>query len=96
MPDQALAVPAPVVQTPDMAAPLKDRFGPDVPRRIAEAIAVVRPGFPVRLFLADALDGYEDLELMPRGPNTSLGRSTLICQPTSTKRSRSCSLPSTH
>jgi 3-methyladenine DNA glycosylase AlkC len=50
-----------------MATPLKDSFGPDVPRRIAEAIAVVRPGFPVRRFLVDALDGYEDLELMPRG-----------------------------
>jgi len=60
-------VPAPVVQTPDMAAPLKDSFGADVPRRIAEAIAVVRPGFPVGKFLADAVDGYEDLELMPRG-----------------------------
>jgi 3-methyladenine DNA glycosylase AlkC len=50
-----------------MAAPLKDRFGPDVPRRIAEAIAMVWPDFPVRRFLVDALDGYEDLELMPRG-----------------------------
>ena len=50
-----------------MAAPLKDSFGPDVPRRIAEAIAVVRPSFSVRAFLSDALDGYEDLELMPRG-----------------------------
>jgi 3-methyladenine DNA glycosylase AlkC len=50
-----------------MAAPLKDSFGPDVPRRIAEAVAAVRPDFPVRRFLVDALDGYDDLELMPRG-----------------------------
>jgi len=50
-----------------MAAPLKDSFGPEIPERIAEAIAVVRPSFPVRRFLVDALDGYENLELMPRG-----------------------------
>jgi 3-methyladenine DNA glycosylase AlkC len=54
------------VQTRAMAAPLKDSFGPDVPARIAEAISEVRPGFPVRAFLADALEGYEDLELTPR------------------------------
>ena len=50
-----------------MAAPLKDSFGPDIPERIAEAIAEIRPNFPVHRFLADALAGYEDLELMPRG-----------------------------
>ncbi|MGH2636641.1 MAG: DNA alkylation repair protein [Actinomycetota bacterium] len=49
-----------------MAEPLKDRFGPDVPRRIAEAIVAVEPGFASRRFLADALEGYEDLELTPR------------------------------
>ena len=49
-----------------MAEPLKDSFGPDVPRRIADAIVAVRPGFPARAFLAEALDGYEDLELTPR------------------------------
>jgi 3-methyladenine DNA glycosylase AlkC len=49
-----------------MAAPLKDSFGPDVPARIAEAIAVADPTFPVRAFLADALGGYDDLELTPR------------------------------
>ncbi len=49
-----------------MAAPLKDSFGPDVPARLAEAIAAVHPSFPVDAFLADALDGYEALELTPR------------------------------
>jgi 3-methyladenine DNA glycosylase AlkC len=49
-----------------MAAPLKDSFGPDVPARIAEAIVAVHPTFPVSAFLADALDGYDDLELTPR------------------------------
>lgn len=49
-----------------MAAPLKDSFGPDVPARIAEAIEAVHPTFPVVAFLADALDGYNDLELTPR------------------------------
>jgi 3-methyladenine DNA glycosylase AlkC len=55
-----------LLQTRFMAAPLKDSFGPDVPRRIAGAVAAVRPRFPVRSFLADALEGYEDLELTPR------------------------------
>jgi 3-methyladenine DNA glycosylase AlkC len=49
-----------------VAEPLKDSFGPDVPRRIADAIVAVRPNFPARAFLADALDGYEELELTPR------------------------------
>ena len=49
-----------------MAAPLKDSFGPDVPRRIAEDIQAVWPGFPLGAFLAEALEGYEELELTPR------------------------------
>jgi 3-methyladenine DNA glycosylase AlkC len=49
-----------------MAAPLKESFGPDVPARIAEAVAAVWPPFPARAFLRDALKGYEDLELTPR------------------------------
>jgi 3-methyladenine DNA glycosylase AlkC len=57
----------PIVQNPHMATPLKDSFGSDVPRRIAESIAAVRSDFPVRRFLVEALDGYEDLELLPRG-----------------------------
>src|SRR5918997_3406822 len=59
-----------------MAAPLKDSFGPDVPVRIAGAIAAVWPAFPVEAFLADALDGYEELELTPRARHIAdaLGR----------------------
>jgi 3-methyladenine DNA glycosylase AlkC len=49
-----------------MAAPLKNSFGSDVPVRIAEAIVAIEPRFPVRAFLADALEGYEELELTPR------------------------------
>lgn len=49
-----------------MAAPLKDSFGPAVPRRIARAIVAVHPAFPASAFIADALDGYDDLELTPR------------------------------
>jgi 3-methyladenine DNA glycosylase AlkC len=55
-----------VVQTLRMATPLKDSFGPDVPARLAEAVAAVHPQFAVREFLADALDGYDSLELTPR------------------------------
>jgi hypothetical protein len=49
-----------------MATALKDMYGPDIPARIAEQIATVHPAFPVDGFLADALDGYDDLELTPR------------------------------
>ena len=49
-----------------MGTALKDSFGPDVPARIAAAIVAVHPGFAAETFLADALDGYEKLELTPR------------------------------
>lgn len=50
-----------------MAEPLKNSYGPDIPRRIAAMIAQVHPAFPKAAFLRDALAGYEALELMPRG-----------------------------
>ncbi|MBX3650293.1 MAG: DNA alkylation repair protein [Burkholderiales bacterium] len=50
-----------------MAEPLKNSYGPEIPRRIARMIAQVHPAFPARAFLRDALDGYAALELMPRG-----------------------------
>ncbi len=49
-----------------MAEPLKDSFGPDVPRRIARMISSVYPDFRSSAFVRDALDGYGDLELTPR------------------------------
>jgi 3-methyladenine DNA glycosylase AlkC len=49
-----------------VAEPLKNSYGPEVPRRIGAMIARVEPAFPVGAFLADALDGYEALELTPR------------------------------
>lgn len=50
-----------------MAATLKSQYGPEIPARIADMIARVHAAFPKRAFLRDALDGYEALELMPRG-----------------------------
>jgi 3-methyladenine DNA glycosylase AlkC len=50
-----------------MAEPLKNQYGPDVPRRIAKMIRLAWPQFPHDRFLRDALKGYEALELMPRG-----------------------------
>lgn len=50
-----------------MAEPLKNQFGADVPRAIATMIQAVHPAFDSRAFVADALEGYESLELMPRG-----------------------------
>lgn len=50
-----------------MAEPLKNHFGPEVPRTIAAMIAAVWPEFPARRFLADVLAGYGPLALMDRG-----------------------------
>ncbi|MFO0216525.1 MAG: hypothetical protein ACK511_10945 [Burkholderiales bacterium] len=50
-----------------MAEPLKNQYGPDIPRRIAGMIKDVHPSFPEKAFLKAALRGYEGLELMDRG-----------------------------
>lgn len=50
-----------------MAEPLKARYGPEIARRLAAEVRQAWPEFDVQAFLADALDGYEALELMPRG-----------------------------
>ncbi|MBC8087253.1 MAG: DNA alkylation repair protein [Phycisphaerae bacterium] len=49
-----------------MAEPLKNQFGADIPRRIAAQIATVTKQFDHAAFLRDTLDGYDELELMPR------------------------------
>lgn len=49
-----------------MAEPLKNSFGPDVPERIGEMIAAVHPTFDRAAFAADALDGFDALDLTPR------------------------------
>lgn len=50
-----------------MAEPLKNHFGPAIPRRIAAMIAAVHPPFAAKAFLKEALQGYPDLDLLPRG-----------------------------
>ena len=50
-----------------MAEPLKNHFGPDVPKAIAAMVLAVHPAFPAKAFMRDALAGYDGLELMPRG-----------------------------
>ena len=49
-----------------MADRLKDQFAEDVPPRIAAMIEAVYAGFDSASFVADALDGYEELELTAR------------------------------
>jgi 3-methyladenine DNA glycosylase AlkC len=49
-----------------MAEPLKNYYGPEVPARIAKMIKEVDSAFDEDAFLADALDGYQGLELTPR------------------------------
>lgn len=46
--------------------PLKNQFGPDVARRIAEMVHGAHPAFRTDRFLREALAGYEDLELTAR------------------------------
>lgn len=49
-----------------MAEPLKNSFGADVPRTIGHMIAAASPRFDEKAFVRSALEGYEDLALMPR------------------------------
>jgi len=50
-----------------LAEPLKHQFGADIPRKIAAMVFAVSPVFPTEAFIKDALDGYDELDLMPRG-----------------------------
>lgn len=50
-----------------MAEPLKNNFGPAVPRAIAAMLASHYPGFHAKAFITETLKGYDELELMPRG-----------------------------
>ena len=50
-----------------MAEPLKNQFGADVPRAIAAMVQAAYPAFQSEAFVRSALDGYDTLELMPRG-----------------------------
>lgn len=50
-----------------MAEPLKNHFGPQIPRRIAGMITAAYPGFKGDGFIRSCLKGYDALELMPRG-----------------------------
>jgi 3-methyladenine DNA glycosylase AlkC len=49
-----------------MAEPLKNSYGPNIPRRIAAMIEAVHPAFPAAAFVSYCLDGYDALELTPR------------------------------
>jgi len=50
-----------------MAEPLKNQYGPEVPRRVATMIGKVYPDFDAQKFLDFVLPEYDSLELMPRG-----------------------------
>lgn len=54
-----------------MAEPLKHRFGPDVVRRIAAMLQAADPAFPHDAFVADAVDGFEPLELKARAQHVA-------------------------
>lgn len=50
-----------------MAEPLKNFFGPEIPKTIGDLVSKVHPQFPRSAFVREALKGYEALELMDRG-----------------------------
>lgn len=50
-----------------MAEPLKNMYGPDIPRKIASMIKGVHAQFDDKAFVRDALKGYDALELLARG-----------------------------
>jgi len=50
-----------------LAEPLKNQFGADIPRKIAAMVFAVSPTFPAAAFIKDALNGYDELDLMARG-----------------------------
>ncbi|XGW00837.1 MAG: hypothetical protein ACAF41_33205 (plasmid) [Leptolyngbya sp. BL-A-14] len=50
-----------------MAEPLKNQFGIEIPQKIAAMMARVSPNFATENFLNEVRDGYDDLDLMPRG-----------------------------
>lgn len=49
-----------------MAEPLKNQYGPEIPRRIAAMIAGAWPEFAAKAFVRDCLEGYDALELTAR------------------------------
>jgi hypothetical protein len=63
-----------------MAEPLKNHFGPDVPRLISRSIAGVWPAFPCKEFIKDSLQGYEALELVPRSRQIAATLQTYLPQ----------------
>ena len=54
-----------------MAEPLKNSFGPDVVRTVADMLASVDDRFDRAAYLAVALDGFDELELTPRAKRVS-------------------------
>lgn len=50
-----------------MGEALKRHFGQPVIRALADQIRAVQPGFNTRAFIREAVDGFDALELMPRG-----------------------------
>jgi 3-methyladenine DNA glycosylase AlkC len=50
-----------------VAEPLKNSYGPEIPREIARMIRSTYPKFPADTFVRDVLKGYEPLALTQRG-----------------------------
>lgn len=55
-----------------MAEPLKNSFGPNVPKRIAAMIGATEPSFDQSGFIESCLDGFESMELTERARHISV------------------------
>ena len=64
-------MPDPTPERIPMAEPLKNSYGAEIPRTIAEMVSAVDSDFERKAFLLDALRGYKALELMDRGRKIS-------------------------
>lgn len=56
-----------------MAEPLKNQYGAEIPRQIGQMITAVYPSFNTAGFVAEVLEGYEELELKARGRKIAQG-----------------------
>lgn len=56
-----------IVKDQSVAEALKNQYGPDIPQRIGAMIQRVAPSFDAEHFVASALHGYAELDLLARG-----------------------------
>ena len=61
-----------------MAEPLKNSFGPEIPRMIGAMLETVASDFDTSGFVTDCLDGYAALELTDRARQIAMERNVRL------------------